>query len=313
MPKKLPPVIFLMGPTAAGKTALALELHERLPVDIVSVDAAQVYRGMDIGTAKPTAEELARAPHRLIDIRDPSEGYSAAQFCADAAREIEAITQAGRIPLLVGGTLFYFHALEFGLSELPSADPEIRARLAAEAAESGAASLHRRLQEVDPRSAQRIHPNDAQRIQRALEVFELTGQPMSELTEATTRAAAPFRPLKIALWPQDRARLHVRIEQRFHAMLDRGFVDEVRKLYARGDLQISMPSVRTVGYRQAWEYLTGEINYSEMVRRAITATRQFAKRQITWLRHYPDLTNIDSGIAKPVQACLNIIEKTIRP
>src|SRR3990170_862695 len=229
--------IFLMGPTASGKSALALALHERPPVEIVSVDSSQVYRGLDIGTAKPTRAEQARAPHRLIDIRDPAQSYSAAEFCADALREMEAITRAGKIPLLVGGTMFYFHALEFGLSDLPSADPEIRERLNAEAAQKGWEELHRRLQGVDPQSAARIHQNDAQRIQRALEIHELTGQSLSELASARERISLSYRLIKIALWPQDRKKLHARIEQRFHAMLEQGFLPEVEKLYARGDLQ----------------------------------------------------------------------------
>ncbi|MEW6330992.1 MAG: tRNA (adenosine(37)-N6)-dimethylallyltransferase MiaA [Pseudomonadota bacterium] len=300
MPKELPPAIFLMGPTAAGKTALALELHDAFPVEIISVDSSQVYRGMDIGTAKPTREEQARAPHRLIDIRDPAESYSAAEFCADALREMEAITRAGRIPLLVGGTMFYFHALEFGLSDLPSADAEIRERLSAEAAQKGWEELHRRLQAVDPESARRIHPNDTQRIQRALEVYELTGQSLSELASASQRAALPYRPIKLALWPQDRKLLHSRIERRFHLMLEQGFIQEVEKLYARGDLKPAMPSLRMVGYRQIWDYLTKKVNYSEMTEQALAATRQFAKRQITWLRGYPGIHVLDSAVSPPI-------------
>lgn len=308
----LPPAIFLMGPTAAGKTALALELHDAFPVEIISVDSSQVYRGMDIGTAKPTAAEQARAPHRLIDIRDPTESYSAAEFCADALREMGAITRAGKIPLLVGGTMFYFHALEFGLSDLPSADPEIRERLSAEAAQSGWEALHRRLQSIDPVSAARIHPNDAQRIQRALEVHEQTGQSLSELASTSQRVALPYRPIKIALWPQDRKYLHARIERRFHAMLEQGFLLEVEKLYARGDLQAAMPSVRTVGYRQIWEYLTEKVNYSEMIGQALAATRQFAKRQITWLRSYPDIRVFDSSNSIPVRESRDYLREMIR-
>lgn len=308
----LPPAIFLMGPTAAGKTALALELHDAFPVEIISVDSSQVYRGMDIGTAKPTPAEQARAPHRLIDIRDPAESYSAASFCADALREMQDITRAGRIPLLVGGTMFYFHALEFGLSDLPPADPEIRARLNAEAAQSGWESLHRRLQEVDPASAARIHPNDAQRIQRALEVYELTGQSLSALASSGARTPLPYRLIRIALWPQDRKSLHARIEQRFHAMLAQGFIPEVEKLYVRGDLKPDMPSLRTVGYRQIWEYLTKKINYSEMTEQALAATRQFAKRQITWLRSYPAIHVLDSAISLPIGECADYLKPLIR-
>ncbi|GAB4506981.1 MAG: tRNA (adenosine(37)-N6)-dimethylallyltransferase MiaA [Sulfuricaulis sp.] len=308
----LPPAIFLMGPTAAGKTALALELHDAFPVEIISVDSSQVYRGMDIGTAKPTPTEQARAPHRLIDIRDPAQSYSAAEFCVDAVREMEVITQQGRIPLLVGGTMFYFHALEFGLSDLPSADPEIRERLSAEAAQKGWEELHRRLQAVDPESAKRIHPNDAQRIQRALEIHELTGQSLSDLSLNSQKTALPYRLIKIALWPQDRTQLHARIEQRFHAMLEQGFLSEVEKLYARGDLKPPMPSLRTVGYRQIWEYLTGKINYSEMIVQALAATRQFAKRQITWLRSYPDIHVLDSAVSLPIRESADYLRTMIR-
>ena len=310
--KDYPFAIFLMGPTAAGKTVLALELHDRFPLEIISVDSSQVYRGMDIGTAKPTREEQARAPHRLIDIRDPAESYSAAEFCADALHEMEAITRAGKIPLLVGGTMFYFHALEFGLSDLPSADPEIRERLNAEAAQKGWEELHRKLQAVDPVSAQRIHPNDAQRIQRALEVYELTGQSLSELASASQPAALPYRLIKLALWPQDRKLLHARIEQRFRVMLEQGFLAEVEKLYARGDLKPAMPSVRMVGYRQIWEYLTGNVNYSEMIEQALAATRQFAKRQITWLRSYPGIHALDSVVSLPIRESSDYLSAMIR-
>ena len=301
-----------MGPTAAGKTALALELHDVFPVEIISVDSSQVYRGLDIGTAKPTAAEQARAPHRLIDIRDPAQTYSAAEFRADAVREMEAITRAGKIPLLVGGAMFYFHALEFGLSDLPSAAAEIRERLSVEAARQGWEEMHRRLQAVDPESAARIHPNDAQRIQRALEIYELTGQPLSELVSARRGVSLPYRLVKIALWPRDRKILHARIERRFRAMLERGFLSEVEKLYARGDLQAAMPSVRTVGYRQIGEHLTGKISYSEMIEQALAATRQFAKRQITWLRRYPDIHVLDGGDSIPICASQDYLRKMIR-
>jgi tRNA dimethylallyltransferase len=267
---------------------------------------------MDIGTAKPTPAEQARAPHRLIDIRDPAESYSAAEFCADALREMESITRTGKIPLLVGGTMFYFHALEFGLSDLPSADPEIRERLNAEATQKGWEELHRRLQAVDPESAKRIHPNDAQRIQRALEIYELTGQSLSDLSSASQRVVLPYRPIKIALWPQDRKQLHARIEQRFHVMLAQGFLPEVEKLYARGDLKPTMSSVRMVGYRQIWDYLTGKVNYSEMTEQALAATRQFAKRQITWLRSYPDIHVLDSAVSPPIRESSDYLSAMIR-
>ncbi|MBI3777726.1 MAG: tRNA (adenosine(37)-N6)-dimethylallyltransferase MiaA [Gammaproteobacteria bacterium] len=309
---ELPPAIFLMGPTAAGKTALALALHDVLPVEIISVDSSQVYRGMDIGTAKPTADELARAPHRLIDIRDPRQTYSAAEFCTDARREMETITQQGKIPLLVGGTMFYFHALEFGLSDLPSADPEVRARLSDEAAAFGWPRLHARLQEVDPESAARIHPNDAQRIQRALEIYELTGQPSSVLGATRRSHVFPYRAVKIALWPQDREVLHRRIADRFENMLKQGFIDEVEQLARLDGLSLTTPSMRAVGYRQAWQYLIKEVNYSEMTERAMTATRQFAKRQITWLRGYPDIRAYDSTDSLPEKECREYLRETMR-
>ena len=309
----LPLAIFLMGPTAAGKTALALALHDALPVEIISVDSSQVYRGMDIGTAKPTAEEQKRAPHRLIDIRDPAETYSAAEFCADALREMQTITQAGKIPLLAGGTMFYFHALEFGLSDLPSADSDIRTRLGEEAERLGWGAMHRRLQSVDPDSAARIHPRDTQRLQRALEIHEITGQPPSALGALKPGISLPYRPVKIALWPQDRALLHERIEKRFHAMLEQGFVAEVEQLYRRGGLLSTMPSLRTVGYRQIWEYLTKVVNYSEMIEKAIAATRQLAKRQITWLRSYPDVHAFDSANSPQEKECIEYLRQRMRP
>lgn len=303
----LPTAICLMGATATGKTALAMALHEELPVEIISVDSSQVYRGMDIGTAKPTPDELRRVPHRLIDIRDPSEPYTAAQFCADALREMEAIRERGRIPLLVGGTLFYFHALEFGLSPLPSADPELRARLTAEAEQQGWPALHARLAKVDPVSGARIHPNDAQRIQRALEIHELTGQAPSYINESTIRQPTGWHFVKVALALADRAVLHERIAHRFHAMLERGLVQETEALYRRGDLGPELPSIRTVGYRQIWDYLTESVNYTQMTESAIAATRQLAKRQLTWLRGYPDVKTFESGANVPVSACLDYL------
>ena len=285
-----------MGPTASGKTDLAVALIEELPCDIISVDSAMIYRGMDIGTAKPDAATLARAPHRLIDILDPAQSYSAAQFRADALREMAEITSRGRVPLLVGGTMLYFRALQQGLSDLPSAQPEVRARLDAEAREHGWQHMHQRLAAVDPVAAQRIHPNDPQRIQRALEVYELTGRSMTELCLAEQGAAIPlpYRLLKIAVAPQERAVLHGRIETRFRTMLDKGFLAEVERLYDRGDLHTGLPSMRAVGYRQVWAYLAGQVNYAEMVENAITASRQLAKRQLTWLRGQPDAVWFDS-------------------
>jgi len=296
-----PIAICLMGATATGKTALALTLHERLPVEIVSVDSSQVYRGMDIGTAKPSREELARAPHRLIDIRDPAEPYSAAEFCTDALREMQAIHEAGRIPLLVGGTMFYFRALEFGLSSLPSADATVRARLEQEAREQGWPVLHARLAEIDPQAGARIHPNDSQRIQRALEIYELTGLPPTEAAQPARPPASEYRFIKLAISLNDRSQLHDRIAERFHAMLRRGLVEEVRALLERVDLSPNLPSVRTVGYRQIWEYLTDNINYNQMVESAIAATRQLAKRQLTWLRSYPGVRFLEGDMEQMVR------------
>jgi len=307
-----PIAICLMGATATGKTALALALHERLPVEIISVDSSQVYRGMDIGTAKPTSAELARAPHRLIDIRDPAESYSAAEFCADARREMEAIRQAGRIPLLVGGTMFYFHSLEYGLSDLPSADPEVRARLSADADRLGWEGMHARLAEVDPVTADRIHPNDAQRIQRALEIYELTGQAPSAINSQSASAAREYRFIKVGLQISDRVKLHENIAKRFHDMLDRGLIAEVEQLYSRGDLTPALPSIRTVGYRQIWEYLTKKVNYNQMIENALAATRQLAKRQMTWLRSYPDVRFFESETNGLVDSVLEYLTAECR-
>ncbi len=278
------PVVFLMGPTATGKTQLAVELVQRLPVDIVSVDSAMVYRDMDIGTAKPSAEILRIAPHRLIDICDPVESYSAARFCHDALVEIKQIHAAGRIPLLVGGTGLYFRSLEKGLSELPPADTEIRLRLAAEAKTVGWETMHTRLAKVDPEAAGRIHPNDPQRIQRALEVYELTGKPMSAHYGMGSSIPLPYNVIKIVISPAERKDLHEHIRQRFLKMLDQGLVDEVRGLYEKDNLNASLPAMRMVGYRQVWRYLAGQLDYKTMTERAIVATRQLAKRQLTWFR-----------------------------
>ncbi|HED52052.1 MAG TPA: tRNA (adenosine(37)-N6)-dimethylallyltransferase MiaA [Gammaproteobacteria bacterium] len=285
-----------MGPTASGKTGVAVELVQQLPLDIVSVDSALVYRGMDIGTAKPDAETLRLAPHRLIDIRDPVQPYSAAGFRDDALQEIASIHAAGRIPLLVGGTMLYFRALEQGLSELPAADPDVRARLEAEAKTRGWAAMHERLAGIDPVAAARIHPNDPQRIQRALEVYDITGLSMTEQFERSPDTAPPLRFLKIALVPENRAVLHERIQRRFNIMLEQGFLDEVSTLRARGDLDPDMPSMRAVGYRQAWAHLDGKLSAQEWVERAIVATRQYAKRQLTWLRSEGNTNPVDPSI-----------------
>lgn len=272
-----------MGPTAAGKTALAMALHERFPVEIVSVDAAQVYRGLDIGTAKPSRQERDRTPHRLIDIRDPSEVYSAADFRTDALNAMQEITAAGRIPLLVGGTMFYFRTLERGLPQLPGADPILRAQLQNEMDQQGQHGLHARLAMLDPARAAQIHPNDPQRILRALEIIMLTGRTASSFgMQGDT--VLPYQVTKIALAPEDRLWLHQRIATRFHNMLAEGFLDEARALFARTELAPSLPSMRTVGYRQAGLYLSKMVNYNQMVEMAITSTRQLARRQLTWLR-----------------------------
>lgn len=277
-------VVFLMGPTASGKTELAVELVRRFPLEIISVDSAMVYRGMDIGTAKPDAATLRVAPHRLIDVCDPAEAYSAARFREDALREIAAVQAAGRIPLLVGGTMLYFRALEQGLSTLPPADSALRARLEDEARRHGRGHLHARLAAVDPAAAARIHPNDPQRIQRALEVWELTGRPLSELQRVGREEPLPFRVVKVQVFPEDREELHRRIEQRFRRMVEQGLWAEVERLHARGDLEPSMPAIRAVGYRQLWRHLAGEIGPEEAVHAGVVATRQLAKRQMTWLR-----------------------------
>lgn len=303
-----PLVIFIMGPTASGKTDLAVSLVEQLPCDIISVDSAMIYRGMDIGTAKPDAETLARAPHRLIDIIDPVGSYSAADFRQNALREIDAITAAGRIPVLAGGTMLYFRALQYGLSELPAADREVRSMIEAEAARFGWQHLHDRLARIDPQAAERIHPNDPQRLQRALEVYELTGKSMTELWSKQRERAFPYQLVKLVVAPADRTILHERIETRFHQMLSNGFVEEVEALFRRGDLNEQKPSIRCVGYRQVWQYLHGEIDYDTMVERAIVATRQFAKRQFTWLRNEKDGIWLDALDGRLLEKSLKIIQ-----
>lgn len=287
-----PLAIFLMGPTASGKTALACGLAERFPLALVSVDSALVYRGLDIGAAKPDAATLARHPHALVDIRDPVQAYSAADFRDDALVAMGSIVEAGRIPLLVGGTGLYFRALEHGLSELPDADPCLRARLAAEAAHDGWAALHARLATLDPQAAGRIRPRDAQRIQRALEVIELTGKPLST-QQARPRLRLPWRVLKLALVPRDRSVLHARIAQRFDAMLALGFLDEARRLRADPSWHEALPAMRAVGYRQAWGHLDGRDDAPSFRDKAIFATRQLAKRQLTWLRNEIDARVLD--------------------
>ncbi|WP_341313161.1 tRNA (adenosine(37)-N6)-dimethylallyltransferase MiaA [Paraburkholderia sp. IMGN_8] len=297
MTSRIPtPVPCLLGPTASGKTAAALALAARRPVEIISVDSALVYREMDIGTAKPTAEERALAPHHLIDIVDPADAYSAADFRTDALRLVGEISARGRVPLLVGGTMLYYRALTQGLNDLPAADADVRATLDADAARDGWPAMHARLAAVDPVTAARLAPNDSQRIQRALEVFMLTGQAMSVLLAAPPRfdaAAQAWQFVPIALEPSDRSVLHARIERRFDAMLADGFVDEVVRLRGRGDLSPGMPSMRCVGYRQVWEYLDGVVDYSTMRDKGVFATRQLCKRQLTWLRAMPERVVVD--------------------
>ncbi|MDE2497393.1 MAG: tRNA (adenosine(37)-N6)-dimethylallyltransferase MiaA [Xanthomonadaceae bacterium] len=291
-----PPAIFLMGPTATGKTALACALAERFPIELVSVDSALVYRGLDIGAAKPDAETLRRHPHALIDIRDPAEPYSAARFRDDALATMRTITARGKVPLLVGGTGLYFRALERGLSEMPTADPGLRERLRVEADRDGWPALHARLAQHDPETAARIRPNDAQRIQRALEVIELTGDTVTALHAARgSPRRLPYRVLKLALVPANRDVLRARIAARFDAMLASGFLDEVEHLRARGDLHADLPALRAVGYRQAWEFLDGQCPAEAFRQRAIDATRQLAKRQATWLRAELDARVFDPG------------------
>jgi tRNA dimethylallyltransferase len=331
----LPPAILLMGPTASGKTDLAMALCDRLPCEIISVDSAMIYRGMDIGTAKPTAAELARAPHRLIDICDPAETYSAADFRRDALAAMAEITAAGRIPLLVGGTMMYFKALIHGMSGLPSASSDVRRALEQEAEERGWEALHEELQSLDPIAAERIHPNNRQRLMRALEVLRLTGKPISEFWKAESgpgeqpalveqsadvkdytyftrwqadeTSSLPYTVTQLAMMPPERRVLHERIRLRFLKMLEAGFLDEVRALMLREDLNPDLPSMRCVGYRQAWSYLSGEDDYETFVSKGVAATRQLAKRQLTWLRKWSDVDWLDSDDKLIVEAALKKI------
>jgi len=305
---KLPPVICLMGPTASGKTALAMALHDALPCDIISVDSALVYRNMNIGTAKPTAEELAKYPHRLIDLIDASESYSAADFCRDALAEIEKIRANNRIPLLVGGTMMYFKSLIDGISPLPSANTDIRQVIESEANEHGWQYIHQQLADVDPVSAERIHQNDPQRLMRALEVYRITGKSMTELTKVKGQRLAGDV-LQFAIAPKERKDLHARIALRFEQMIAQDFQNEVVQLKLREDLHENLPSIRCVGYRQMWEYLDNEVDHDEMVFKGICATRQLAKRQLTWLRNWPDLQWLHMEDENNLQLILSEVSK----
>ncbi|MDR5873873.1 tRNA (adenosine(37)-N6)-dimethylallyltransferase MiaA [Halomonas sp. CUBES01] len=305
-----PWAIFLMGPTAAGKTDTAIALHERLGHQLISVDSAMVYRGMDIGSAKPSADELARAPHRLIDIRDPAEPYSAADFRFEALDEMRQISAAGQVPLLVGGTMLYYKHLIEGVANLPPADAAIRQDLDARWQKEGLVALHRTLSEVDPSSAQRIHPNDPQRLMRALEVYYASGRPMSALWAEQQPETFPWRVLSIALLPAERSVLHQRIARRFETMLQEGLIDEVAALKQRDDLHGDLPAMKSVGYRQVWEYLEGRYDDDTLAERGIIATRQLAKRQITWLRRWPSLHWIDTLQPNALDKVLKIVRES---
>jgi tRNA dimethylallyltransferase len=299
--------LLLMGPTGAGKSELALELARRFPFEIVSVDSAQVYRGMDIGTAKPDLETRARIPHHLIDIRDPETSYSAGEFVRDASAVMREIWSRGRQPLLVGGTMLYFHALLGGIAELPEADPEVRADIDAHAAAGGWAALHEELRRVDPAAAARIHVNDPQRIQRALEVYRVTGEPITRLQQLRAPAFADLEIMEFAISPEDRAILHARIATRFEAMWAAGFLDEVQRLQQRPTLSAEHPSMRAVGYRQLWKFLSGHSGLEDSKKQALAATRQLAKRQLTWLRRRERATWVDSAQTDPMSAVVHAL------
>ena len=301
--------VLLMGPTGSGKTEAAVRLAEQLPLEIISVDSALVYRGMDIGTAKPTLSVRARVPHHLIDIRDPTEGYSVGEFTLDVQQAMQGIWSRGRQPLLVGGTMMYFHALTEGIADLPEADLAVRAAIDAKAAQAGWAAVHEELAQVDPKAAARIHINDPQRIQRALEVHRITGQTITTLQQDRVSVFADVNVIEIALAPLERGELHTKIEMRFKAMLDAGFVEEVRSLYERGDLSPEHPSMRAVGYRQLWRYLAGQSGLNEATNQAIAATRQLAKRQMTWLRRRTQARWLDSMRPEVARAIIDALSE----
>jgi len=302
----LPPALFLMGPTASGKTDLAIELCENLPCEIISVDSALIYRGMDIGTAKPSAVELKKTPHKLINILDPAQSYSVAEFRKDALLAMQDITARGKVPLLVGGTMMYYKALIDGLSPLPESDQDVRRAIETQAEDSGWDVLHQQLEQIDPTSAKRIHPNDPQRLIRALEVYLLTNRSMTDLM-ATRSDPIPYNIKQFCIAPDDRKVLHERIAQRFGMMVDNGFQAEVEKLRARGDLHLNLPSIRCVGYRQMWQYLDNDYDFNEMCEKSIAATRQLAKRQLTWLRGWENIHTLDTfssnNLSKVIKLC----------
>lgn len=307
------PAICLLGPTASGKTSLAIEIVQRLPCEIINVDSAQVYREMNIGTGKPDAQTLLRAPHRLIDILDPVQAYSVSQFRDDALREMASVRDSGRIPLLVGGTMLYFKVLRDGLANMPAADEGVRAQILQLAEAQGWTAVHERLRSVDPESAVRIHPNDPQRLQRALEVFMISGKSMTAFHQDESVGSGnhyiPFDLHFFSIQPGLRSVLHEKIAARFHQMINDGFVEEVEMLYRRGDLNLAMPSMRSVGYRQVWQHIAGELSFDAMVERGIIATRQLAKRQVTWMRGWDELRNFDSENPETLDLILKSIER----
>jgi len=307
-----PPAIFLMGPTASGKTALSVKLAQQLNAEIISVDSALVFKGMDIGTAKPSLEERAGIPHHLIDILDPAESFSTGVFRKRALDLMADITARGKVPLLAGGTMLYFNSLYYGLAQLPTADAALRAQLETEAEAIGKLAMHQKLQGIDPVAAARIHPNDPQRVQRALEVHMLTGKSMTQLHAEAKAEEIPYQKIKLIIAPHDRAVLHEKIAQRFKQMLQQGFVEEVETLYQRGDLTVQMSSMRAVGYRQVWSYLDGEISYDDMQEKGIVATRQLAKRQFTWLRRVTDAHTFYSEDLHVYEQVLETVKQQIR-
>ncbi len=304
----LPAAICLMGPTASGKTALSVQLAQKIDAEIISVDSALVFKGMDIGTAKPTVEERQGIPHHLIDILDPAESYSTGQFRKSALELMTDINRRGKIPILTGGTMLYFNSLFNGLAELPAADAEIRKKLDIDFSELGKQAMHDRLYAIDPESAKRIHPNDPQRVQRALEVYLISGKPITQFFKEAQQNTIPFKTIKLIVAPENRKILHEKIAQRFNLMVEKGLLDEVKVLYNRADLNVDLPAIRAVGYRQTWSYLEGEYDLDTMIEKGIIATRQLAKRQFTWLRRETDALQFDSAETNLMENVLNKIK-----